>query len=549
MTPDIWLGLELRHLIALKAIAEEGTFGRAAKRLGYTQSAISQQIAMLERIVGRRLIDRPGGPRPVSLTEAGDLLLRHADAIAARLQAAQADLAALDAGDAGPLRIGTYQSVGARVLPELLREFCAGWPQVDVTLQESADDRDLIRLVEQGDLDLSFVVMPLDPGPYEVVELFRDPYVLVVPAGSPLASRDRPPSLRELLDHPLISNRTCRTTQRVEDRLRQAGREPNIAFRSDDNGTVQGLVAAGVGVAVVPRLTVDETDPAVQVVDLGDRVPPRLIGIAWHRDRRRTRAADAFVELARTLTDADRRVGRSRLIRCFVAVGRRDAGDDVLLRALVEPLASALDRAQELVEVDLERGQDPVGPVLHLEARLAGLPPGVVDDLLRLPLRELDDLRLGGLARSLLARLAEDPVALPLRLGEHLLPLLDDPPGLLDLLRDGRAHLVEDVVDLLAVDAHLVREGHGLRVVHEVVELVDQYENVHMGLQSTRQPARRSLVGAKERARYSCGLVGAPPRPSGNSSRNLAATAGGTSSSTFPPKAAISFTPLEEMNE
>ena len=304
MTPDIWLGLELRHLIALKAIAEEGTFGRAAKRLGYTQSAISQQIAMLERIVGRRLIDRPGGPRPVSLTEAGDLLLRHADAIAARLQAAQADLAALDAGDAGPLRIGTYQSVGARVLPELLREFCAGWPQVDVTRQESADDRDLIRLVEQGDLDLSFVVMPLDPGPYEVVELFRDPYVLVVPAGSPLASRDRPPSLRELLDHPLISNRTCRTTQRVEDRLRHAGREPNIAFRSDDNGTVQGLVAAGVGVAVVPRLTVDETDPAVQVVDLGDRVPPRLVGIAWHRDRRRTRAADAFVELARTLTAA-----------------------------------------------------------------------------------------------------------------------------------------------------------------------------------------------------------------------------------------------------
>ncbi len=304
MAPDTWLGLELRHLIALKAIAEEGTFGRAAKRLGYTQSAISQQIAMLERIVGRRLIDRPGGPRPVSLTEAGDLLLRHADAIAARLQAAQADLAALDAGDAGPLRIGTYQSVGARILPELLREFFAGWPQVEVTLQESADDRDLIELVERGELDLSFVVLPLDPGPYEVVELFRDPYVLVVPAGSQLASRDRAPSLRELLEHPLISNRTCRTTQRVEDRLRQAGREPNIAFRSDDNGTVQGLVAAGVGVAVVPRLTVDETDPAIRVVDLGDRVPPRLVGIAWHRDRRRTRAAEAFVQLSQKLTSS-----------------------------------------------------------------------------------------------------------------------------------------------------------------------------------------------------------------------------------------------------
>jgi DNA-binding transcriptional LysR family regulator len=299
-TEQQWLGLELRHLVALKAIAEEGTFGRAAQRLGYTQSAISQQIAMLERIVGQTLIDRPGGPRPVSLTEAGELLLRHADAIAARLQAAQADLAALDAGDAGPLRIGTYQSVGARVLPQLLREFSEQWPQVEITLQESADDGELVRLVERGELDLSFVVLPLDhPGPYETVELFRDPYVLVVPAGSPLAARDRAPSLRELLDQPLIANRTCRTSTRVEERLRLAGREPHIAFRSDDNGTVQGLVAAGVGIAIVPQLTVDDTDKAIRVVDLGDRVPPRLIGVAWHRDRRRTPAAEAFVELAR----------------------------------------------------------------------------------------------------------------------------------------------------------------------------------------------------------------------------------------------------------
>jgi DNA-binding transcriptional LysR family regulator len=299
MEPDSWLGLELRHFIALKAIAEEGTFGRAATSLGYTQSAISQQIATLERIVGQRLIDRPGGPRPVSLTEAGALLLRHADAIAARLQAAQADLTALDAGDAGPLRVGTYQSVGARVLPALLREFSAAWPKVEVVLRESADDRELVELVERGELDLSFVVLPIGPGPYETVELMRDPYVLVVPAGSSLASRDRVPTLRELVEHPLISYRTCRTTQRVEDRLGQAGREPNIVFRTDDNGTVQALVAAGVGIAIVPRLTVDADDEAIEVVELGDRVPPRVIGIGWHRDRRHTRAAQAFVELAR----------------------------------------------------------------------------------------------------------------------------------------------------------------------------------------------------------------------------------------------------------
>jgi len=88
---DHWLGVELRHVAALQAVAEEGSFGRAAARLGYTQSAVSQQIATLERLVGERLVDRPGGPRPVTITEAGRVLLRHADGIMARLRAAQAD--------------------------------------------------------------------------------------------------------------------------------------------------------------------------------------------------------------------------------------------------------------------------------------------------------------------------------------------------------------------------------------------------------------------------------------------------------------------------
>ena len=110
METDRWLGLDLRHLIALKAIADESSFGKAAERLGYTQSAISQQIATLERIVGLRLVERPGGPRPISLTEAGGILLRHADAIQARLLAAKADMAALEAGDAGRLRVGTFQA-------------------------------------------------------------------------------------------------------------------------------------------------------------------------------------------------------------------------------------------------------------------------------------------------------------------------------------------------------------------------------------------------------------------------------------------------------
>jgi DNA-binding transcriptional LysR family regulator len=301
MHTDEWLGLELRHLIALKAVAEEGSFGRAAKRLGYTQSAISQQIAVLERIVGQRLVDRPGGPRPISLTAAGRMLLTHADGITARLSAAQADMSALEAGDAGPLRIGTYQSVGARVLPTLLRSFSADWPKIDVTLVESADDRELLGLIEGGEVDLSFVVFPLRPGPFESVELMRDPYVLLTPQDSPLARRDRPPTLREIVELPLIGYRSCRTTEQVEERLRVTGREPHVVFRSDDNYTVQGMVAAGIGVALVPLLTVDPSDDRIAVIGLGDRIPARLIGVAWHRDRLRTTAAGAFVDAAHDL--------------------------------------------------------------------------------------------------------------------------------------------------------------------------------------------------------------------------------------------------------
>src|SRR4051812_38795139 len=174
------------------------------------------------------------------------------------------------------------------------------------------------------------------------------------------------------------------------------------------------------------------------------------------------------------------------------AVGT-DACDHGLLRALVQPLAAAAHRGEELVEVDLERREDPVRPVLHLETRLACLAPRVVDDLLCLALGELDDLRLRGLAHRLLARLGEEPVGLALRLGEHLLALLDDPARLLDLLGDRRAHLVEDVVDLVAVDPHLVGERHGLRVVHEVVELVDENQDVHKG---SVAPVRQATEGS-----------------------------------------------------
>jgi molybdate transport repressor ModE-like protein len=298
MEPDRWLGVELRHFLALEAVARTGSFAKAAASLGYTQSAVSQQIAALERMVGQRLVERPGGPKPVSMTEAGRLLLTHADAIAARVAAAQADLDALGKGEAGTLQVGVFQSVGQRILPELMRRYLGAWPEVEVTLTESADDEDLLALVERGELDLTFADLPVTEGPFEWVELLRDPYVLVVAADSALAEREKPPTLREIADLDLISHKHCRTVKRLEPMF---GRPLDFVFRSDHNQTVQALVAAGVGSALVPRLTMDPEDPTTAMIEM-PRLPPRVIALAWHRDRYRTPAARAFVETAEEVT-------------------------------------------------------------------------------------------------------------------------------------------------------------------------------------------------------------------------------------------------------
>ena len=294
MESDSWLGIELRHFLALEAVGREGSFVKAAGALGYTQSAVSQQIAALERIVGQRLVERPGGPKPVSLTEAGRLLLTHADAIAARVAAAQADLTALAEGQAGTLRVGVFQSVGQRILPEVMRRFLGSWPQVKVALTESADDAELLGLVERGELDLTFADLPLVDGPFDSVELLRDPYVLVVPADSELAQRDAPPTTREIAELDLIGHKHCRTVAQLETSVRWP---LHFVFRSDHNQTVQALVASGVGSALVPRLTMDPEDETTRLIEM-PKVAPRLIAGAWHRDRYRTPAARAFVETA-----------------------------------------------------------------------------------------------------------------------------------------------------------------------------------------------------------------------------------------------------------
>jgi DNA-binding transcriptional LysR family regulator len=291
---DQWTGLELRYLASLRAIARTGSFHAAAESLDYTQSSVSQHLAALEGIVGLRLVDRGRGRRRVELTEPGAMLLVHADAIAARLSAAHADIRAYAAGTSGALRVGMYQSVGARILPAVISRFAVAWPGVEVQLHETNED---VRLIETGDLDLGFTVLPLPEGPFAWAELLHDPFVLLAAVDSPLARRDPPPGLAEIVAEPLIGFSVCPSMQIAEGTLRANGLEPHFVFRSDDNGTVQGLVAAGFGAAIVPALVVVPDDPRVAARPVD--IPPRTITIAWHRDRQRSAAAAAFVALAR----------------------------------------------------------------------------------------------------------------------------------------------------------------------------------------------------------------------------------------------------------
>jgi DNA-binding transcriptional LysR family regulator len=106
------------------------------------------------------------------------------------------------------------------------------------------------------------------------------------------------PSLKEIALQPLVAFSRCRSMDAVESQLTSSGRAPTIVFRSDNNGTVQGLVGAGIGVSVAPLLTVEQEDPSIAVIDLGGRIPPRVIAVVWHRDRHRSPAAEAFVETA-----------------------------------------------------------------------------------------------------------------------------------------------------------------------------------------------------------------------------------------------------------
>ncbi|MEV4358007.1 LysR family transcriptional regulator [Nonomuraea sp. NPDC049625] len=242
--------VELRHLRTMAAIAEEGTFGRAAVRLGYTQSSVSQQIAALEKAVGGAVFDRPGGPRPVRTTPLGEVVLAHGRDLLTKSEALADAVDRFKAGN-GRIDIGTFQGATKLILPAVVRRLLSEHPGCDIRLSEVGPEDPRI-----GDLDLLFHYDRID-GDVEHVELLDEPYLLVAGAG---AFPDGPVPVQLLDDAPMVAWPPTVHQRWLERELAGAGARPRIVFRTAGHDTVVSMVRVGLGSAVLPWLALQGSD-------------------------------------------------------------------------------------------------------------------------------------------------------------------------------------------------------------------------------------------------------------------------------------------------
>ncbi|MFC7623572.1 LysR family transcriptional regulator [Microlunatus sp. GCM10028923] len=242
--------LELRHLRTMVAIAEEGTFGRAADRLGYTQSSVSQQIAALEKAVGAAVFDRPGGPRPVRVTPLGEVILAHGREVLSRARALTDAVDRFRAGN-GRIDIGTFLGATRLILPAVMSRLLDEHPGCDIRLTEVGPQDPQL-----GELDLLFHYARIE-GDVEHVELLHEPYLLVAGAG---VFPEGPVAVPQLDGARLVAWPENAHQLWLERELLAAGARPKIVFRTAGHDSIVSMVRAGIGSAVLPRLALDGSE-------------------------------------------------------------------------------------------------------------------------------------------------------------------------------------------------------------------------------------------------------------------------------------------------
>jgi DNA-binding transcriptional LysR family regulator len=283
----------------LREVADRGSFSAAADSLHLTQSAVSQQIAALEKETGTKLLERNHGS--VRLTDPGTALVVHADAVIARLEEAERELADIAELRGGRLRMVTFPTAGATLVASAVPAFRERYPGVELELGEAEPEHSIPRL-KCGDYDIA-LAYDFDSVPFpddrdtEREFLLEERLQVALPADHPLAKR-KSIQLEHLSDETWacgLSPSSCRAN--VIEWSRAAGFEPGISYASDDYQVIQALVAAGMAVALLPELLLTGRNPGIKVLDVKPRAPVRRIWAVTLDPELRSPATEAMLEV------------------------------------------------------------------------------------------------------------------------------------------------------------------------------------------------------------------------------------------------------------
>jgi DNA-binding transcriptional LysR family regulator len=293
--------LSTSRLQVFREVIAHGSFSAAADALSYSQSAVSQAIATLEGEAGVSLIARTrSGARP---TAAGAALANHASGILAQIEAAESEVAAIASGRGGHLRVASFPTAGATLMPGAVTAFRASHPGVERTLSEG-EPSEIAPRQRAGEFDLALLFE--FPGSGERLgagirrfDLLDDPLHLALPHDHRLAGRSRL-RLEDLVEDSWVQTSAASPCARhVVRSCHGAGFDPRVSFESDDYQTVQGLVAAGVGVALIPQLALSTVRPYILVRPLDPQTPVRKVFAATPRSAAATPAVATMLDVLR----------------------------------------------------------------------------------------------------------------------------------------------------------------------------------------------------------------------------------------------------------
>ena len=291
--------LDVKRLKVLREVAAQGSFSAAAEKLGYTQSAVSQQIAALEREAGATLVDRNRGH--LRLTDPGEMLVEHAEAVLGRLDEAERELQEIAGLRSGRVRVVSFPTAGATLVIRAVSSFRRRHPNIQPRLTE-AEPEESIPQLRAGEHDLALVYdyanVPLrEDRDLESTFLLEERMQLALPKSHPLAGA-KSVKLSELAEETWIIG-TCAgsCSDNVKLACRRAGFDPQIGFESNDYQVHQSLVSAGLGVSLVPELLLTGRHPGMRVVEIDPDPPVRRVWAITRRGPARSAATGAMLEV------------------------------------------------------------------------------------------------------------------------------------------------------------------------------------------------------------------------------------------------------------